>query len=353
MRTLSVLFLTGIIAFTTVLAAVADTTMLENFTQSELDTNWEPDRQVPSDGVTSVAAFDREDVARIGVDSSTTQPGLFQRTEGIKTVGVMDFGDGVQVDLYVDPDWMTKATRAGLWVVGSNGAGGRDNLFAIIEFVNNEPCPEIDCTNQPNITDHEGWRIWDSVNGWTNSALAFEYGQWHTLAIELDAVNEEYHYSLNGTQVGTGPGGQHHIAEVFLNSYNYGLDAFPTLSSDDYAAHWHIGLDLAVEGSTYTICADYTAGGQVTSPANGECGPGSIEVEAVSETPLVFCVHPYTGDVQYSFSSTCTPPRYPHVVPTNGDLLTCVHAYTGKHRRVYTHAQCGAYERPNTVSAGI
>lgn len=340
-------------ALGSVLAAYAETTMLDTFTQSELDTNWVPDRQAPSEGANSVDAFGREDVARIGVDSSATQPGIFQRTEGIKSAVPQDYGEGVQVDLYVDPDWQDKAVRAGFWVVGYDGVGDRDDFFAIVEFVNNEPCDEADCSNQANIADHEGWRTWDSVNGWTHHSTPFQYGEWATLGIELDAEDEEYHYFINDLEVATGPGGEHYIYEVFLNSYNYGEDDFPTLSSDDYAAHWHIGLELAVEGSTYTLCASYYGGGQVYTPNNGECGPGAVEVETVSETPLTFCVNPYTSEVRYSFSGTCTAPRFAHVVPDNGDLLTCVNLWTGKNRYVYSHAQCMAHEVPNTVAAGV
>ena len=110
--------------------------MLNPFTQSELDTNWVADRQEPSDGVTSVSAFGRDEVARIGVDSGETQSGTFYRTEGIKTATPQNFGTAVQVDLYVDPAWENNATRAGFWVVGDDGAGERDDYFGIIEFVN-------------------------------------------------------------------------------------------------------------------------------------------------------------------------------------------------------------------------
>jgi hypothetical protein len=354
-RRLVILLLTAAVAFVPVIGAIAATT-LEPFTQSELDTNWVPDRQAPSDGVTSVSAFGRDDVARIGVDSSQTQAGLFQRTEGIKTAGSSDFGDGVHVDLYIDPDWQDKAVRAGVWVVGDDGLGARDELFAIIEFVNNEPCPEPDCSNPANITDHEGWRIWDSVNGWTNSNAAFEYGQWFTLVIELDVEAEQYNYYVEGEEIGSGPGGQNFIREAFLNSYNYGLDDFPTLSSESYAAHWHVDdgpapIVMAVGEATMTLCADLWTG-QLSSPPNGHCGARQVEVVTPSVQPLAFCINPYSGIVQYTFGRPCNPPMRVHVVPANGDLRTCVSLYTGMNRRVFSHAQCSPYERPNVVPAG-
>ena len=41
-------------------------TTLDAFTPVELDTNWEGDRTFPTDGATSVTAFGRDDVARLG-----------------------------------------------------------------------------------------------------------------------------------------------------------------------------------------------------------------------------------------------------------------------------------------------
>jgi hypothetical protein len=215
---------------------------LEPFTQDELDNNWEADRYFPTGGVTSVSAFGRDDAAQISVDSTQTQPGTFQRTEGIKTVGDQNFGNLVEVDLYIDPDWQDTAVRAGLWVVGDDGANARDEIFAILEFVNNEPCDEADCSNPTNITDHEGFRIWDSNVGWSeNLDNEFAYGEWVTLGIELDPDAQQYTYLIDGVEVGTATGGENFIREVFLNSYNYGEDDFPTLDESSYSAHWHNG----------------------------------------------------------------------------------------------------------------
>lgn len=216
-------------------------TNLQSFTQSELDYNWEADRYFPTAGVTSVSAFGRDNVAQIGIDATNTQPGTFQRTEGIKTVGVNNFGTAVKVDLYIDPTWENQATRAGFWVVGDNGAGARDNWFGIIEFVNSEPCPTPNCSNQGNITSHEGFRVWDSAVGWRDVATQFTYGEWVTLGIELDTSAEIYSFYIDGTFIASGPGGANFIREIFLNSYNYGLDTFPTLESSDYLVNWHAG----------------------------------------------------------------------------------------------------------------
>jgi hypothetical protein len=185
------------------------------FVNAELDTNWEGDRQFPSGGVLSVTEFGRDNVARLGINSAETHNNTFRRTEGIKTFAG-DFGNAVQVDLFIDPDWQAKAVRAGFWVVGDDGAGARDNLFGIIEFVNLEPGTAGDSAQG----DHEGWRFWDSQNGWTTLSTGFTYGEWATLRIELDALAEQYDFYINGQHVGSGPGGSNFIRELFLNSYN-------------------------------------------------------------------------------------------------------------------------------------
>ncbi|MBU0767139.1 hypothetical protein KKF55_05185 [Patescibacteria group bacterium] len=228
-------------------ALAVDFATVAPFTQTEIDSNWEADRQFPTDGAKSVSAFSRDDVARIGLDNTQTAPGTFQRTEGIKTVGAQNFGTAVQVDLYLDPDWADNATRAGFWVAGDNGAGARDGYFGIIEFVNNETCPATGCSNQSNITDHEGWRVWDSNIGWSNVSTDFAYGEWVTLGIELDTDAQVYNYYINGDLAASGPAGENFIRELFLNSYNYGEDTFPTLGSDSYAAHWSAGPTDPVE----------------------------------------------------------------------------------------------------------
>lgn len=333
-----------------VFTALAQPTILNEFTQSEIDTNWEGDRQFPSDGATSVTAFGRDNVLRIGIDSSQVHPtNDFNRTEGIKTVGAGDFGNGVQADLYVDPDWQGKAVRAGLWVVGDDGEGARDEFFGIIEFVNNELCPEPDCSNQPNITEHEGWRIWSSITGWTNVDMPVAYGQWYTLTIELDEETQQYLYSVNGDRIGTAPGGENFIREVFLNSYNYGADNFPTLSSDSYAAHWDNAP--AVQATGVTLCAN-PGNGQVVTPNSGQCPRGFVEIQTPSDDPLTFCVNVFTAMVSYSSTGVCGQHEIRHIVPNNGDLLTCVSIYTGQHRRVSDHDQCNRYEIPHLIPAG-
>lgn len=270
------------LVFVFVLALVANAApVLNTFTQTELDTNWEADRFFPTGGVTSVTAFERDDVARIDIDSSQTQSGTFQRTEGIKTISAQNFGTVMSVDLYLDSDWDNKAVRAGLWVVGDDGVGARDNFFGILEFVNLE-------TSTSGVSakgDHKGWRIWSSSAGWTNVDADFTYGEWVTLKIELNTEDKLYHYSVDGIEVGTAPAGEYFIREVFLNSYNYGLDEFPSLSNESYAAHWHVGVISA----------------EITSPVVGEVVSGDLILEATytgdSSDPVYWAVRKDTCEV--------------------------------------------------------
>lgn len=214
--------------------ALASTTMLEPFTQTELDSNWEADRYFPTGGVTSVSAFQRDNVAELGIDSDAASTNPFQWYEGIKTVGDQNLGQALQVDLYLDSSWQGTAVNAGVWVVGDDGSGNRDNLFAIIEYVNNGSVPA-------------DFRIWDSATGdWEYLDADLTYDTWVTLSITLDTDAQQYSYAIDGEEVGTVLGGQNFIREVFLNSANYGERPetdYPGLNNDSYAAHWHAGVE--------------------------------------------------------------------------------------------------------------
>ena len=215
------------------------------FTQDELDNNWGTDRAVPSDGVTSVSFEGCDDVARLGVDSNNPTPGSgFVLTEGLKKPpgsAALDFGTAVQINLFLDPVWQGNAVRAGLWVVGDDGAGMRDDLFGIVEFTHIEP----GTSTRGNITDeHVGWRFWDNSSGgvWVESAAGFTYGEWVTIRIELDPIAQEYNYFVNGTLIGTVGGGENFIREVFINHFNFGTHEFDNLNNDSYAGHWFAGV---------------------------------------------------------------------------------------------------------------
>lgn len=205
------------------LAAVpgAPGTLLDPFTQTELDNNWITDRQFPSGEVNSVSAHGRDDVAAIGVvgaDRSTA--GSFYYFEGIKKVA--DFGLAVQVDLYVPAEWETAATsplNVGFWT-----SDDPITAYPLIVFRNSA-------------TVDAGFYIWNTVGagGYVYSGVDVNYGDWNTLSISLDPDNDTVNYAINGQFAGSSFAGSDAIGEVFLNHYNDG--------DRDYTAHWHAGFE--------------------------------------------------------------------------------------------------------------
>jgi len=217
---------------------------LNPFTQDELDNNWGEDRAFPTGGVQSVSFDGCDNVAQLSIDNSMTAPGLFQRTEGLKnppgSPAAGNFGTAVEVSLYLDPAWADNAVRAGLWVVGDDGAGARDELFGILEFTNIEPITSgLDLGSGGG--DHEGFRIWDNDIGFVEVGTAFTYGEWVTLRIELDTSALKYNYFVNGALVGSVDAGDQFIREVFLNHFNYGEHTFANLGTESYQGHWYAG----------------------------------------------------------------------------------------------------------------
>jgi hypothetical protein len=230
------------------IASVSAATTSLRFTQAELDTNWGPERIAPSGGYSSVATFEgRNDVAKINIDSSKASSDAYYRTEGIKNpkntadsfaVGG-DFGQSVQVDLYLDPVFNTNATRAGLWTLADNGAGGADPVngpFGIIEFAN--------------IAGYEGFRYFDPTVGYKPIAGFNEadYGKWVTLKITLNPETDQYVYWVNGVQVGASasPTTSTYLHSVMLNHRNFGLDPQIGLTTNSYSVHWHGGVTKAI-----------------------------------------------------------------------------------------------------------
>ncbi len=105
---------------------------------------------------------------------------------------------------------------------------------------------------------------------------------------------------------------------------------------------------VEVQQSTFALCASYYTG-RVSSPRSGACGAYQLALETPEDLPLAFCIDAWTGLVNYTFGNPCNAPRYTHTVPDDGALLTCVSLYTGLNRAVLSHAQCNAYEVPNTI----
>lgn len=205
-------------------AAMASDTMLDPLTQTELDTNWQADRQFPSGGVTSVSAHGRDDVAEIGVvgdQRSTVSP--FYYFEGIKKVG--EFGTAVQVDLFVPTEWEDAGTsplHVGFWSSDVDSAGDI-TAYPLVVFRNGD-------------TVEAGFYVYDTTSGdYLASGVAVEYGAWNTLSIALDEATETVAYAVNGQAAGSSYAGGDTIGQVFLNHYNDG--------ASDYTAHWHAGIE--------------------------------------------------------------------------------------------------------------
>ena len=300
--------------------------VLDSFTQAELNTNWEADRYFPTNGVTSVNAFGRNDVARLGINSASTQPGTFERTEGIKTVRDRNFGTQVNVDLYLDADWDNKAVRAGLWTVGDDGnpattgIDSRDGFFGIIEFVNNE----TKVSGISNTTVHEGWRIWNSnTSAWTNISAPYTYGEWVTLSIELDTATNMYHYSIDGVEVGIASAGDNYIREIFLNSYNYGQDVFTNLSTQSYNANWHVGEVADTTNPDAPVVLRMEDSAASTIPHNGTTGSYSVTTLWSTVSDASFYEYSYWNDIVGNPYKAAEASRY-IATPVNGTSLSGV-----------------------------
>jgi hypothetical protein len=241
-----------IASITLVSFSVSAASPLFSFTQSELDTNWGPERIAPSGGYSSLGSFEgRSNVAKININSTATSPAVYYRTEGIKnpkntvenfSIG-KDFGQSIQVDLYLDPAWDNNAIRAGLWTVGDNNAGGTDAAnypFGIIEFAN--------------VGGHEGFRYYDPSVGYVPIS-GFDqntgYGKWVTLKIALDPMADRYVYSVDGVQVGfsESPAISTYLYSAILNQRNFGLDPQIGLTNNSYSVHWNGGVAKAVLSS--------------------------------------------------------------------------------------------------------
>lgn len=227
--------------FATANAAPAATTF--QFTQTELETNWGPDRREPTGGYTSVSAFGRSSVAQISIDTSKAAfyPGDpdtqgYYSVEGIKTPkgpaenfeAGKDFGQAVEVDLYLDPAWANTAVRAGLWAVGDNGNGGTDaasDPFGIVEFAN--------------IDGYTGFRYF-SNSGYVEVAGFTGFGKWVTLKVALNPTADQYELSVNGVVVGTRPSttDSTFLRNVILNQKNFGTVLQESLNENNYSVHW-------------------------------------------------------------------------------------------------------------------
>lgn len=205
------------------------------FTQTELDTNWTPDRTTPSGGYESVSYGGRDDVLELSVDGDNASPTSgFYRTEGIQR----QVGDvaAIRADLFVDEAWLDTDVRAGLWGVAHDSS----------EAVSAYPIAEFTTAGEGDFT---GWRVWDGVDGgWTNLPnVAYNTGEWNTLEIAYNAVTNQFEFSINGTAVAANFGDTStDFGGVILNSFNYAVPG------EDYDVRWSNFALGVVPGSPKT-----------------------------------------------------------------------------------------------------
>lgn len=205
----------------TVGLALATSTMLDPFTQDELDNNWVADRLYPSGGVESVAFAGRDNVAQISMDSTqASDDGSWWGYEGIKKVA--DHGVAVQVDLYVPSSFQDHPVNAGFWA-----SDDPITAYPIIAFRNDDA---VDA----------GFYTWDGVSGWTATGITVNYDAWNTFSMTLDSANDVVSYAINGQEAGSIAATSDTLGQVFLNQYNYGAIRDNAI---DYTVHWHAGLE--------------------------------------------------------------------------------------------------------------
>lgn len=197
-------------------------------TQAELDANWETDRAVPSGGYESVSFEGRDDVLEMRIDpDNRSDDSAFYYTEGLlrQTPGAV----ALKADLYIDPDWEGQDVRAGLWGVGHDESGSRNDVFPIIEYHQNVG------------EGFAGWRVWDSSVGWVPHPGSTGHGSWATLEVVLDSENDELILSVDGIPK-TIPGlGTATLGEAIINMYNYGPG---TPAYDVHVSDFAVGDDL-------------------------------------------------------------------------------------------------------------
>ncbi len=231
MKKTKITIISAFFIFALVLTASA-ATLLNPFTQSELDNNWVTDRQFPSGGVESVSFAGRDNVAAIGViGAEQSEAGSFYYYEGIKKID--NFGSEVSLDLYVPEEWENAETsplNIGMWASDSPLTA-----YPIIVFRNGEEV-EAGFYTYRYIFDNEG----DFVEAvYDKSDVEVKYGDWNTLTISLNEDNNSFDYMINGEFAGQmdkifGEDIGDFIEQVYLNHYNNG--------ELDYTAHWHVGI---------------------------------------------------------------------------------------------------------------
>ncbi|MEX2398841.1 MAG: Ig-like domain-containing protein [Candidatus Saccharimonadales bacterium] len=284
------------------------------FTQSELDNNWVTDRKHPSGDVNSVSFDGRNNVARIGVLAAEQHSNSFYHYEGIKRVG--DFGNSVQVDLYVPSDWEeAEPINVGLW-----SSDNPLSAYPLIVYRNNE---NIDA----------GFYTWDvvydeDIEKWVGvynlSAVNVNYDGWNTLSISLDEDSNTANYAINEEATGSIYASGDNIGEIFMNHYNDGVR--------DYDAYWHgMSFSRTIPTGDVEINAYFCEDG--TSISWGSNGPDGITPdECVPAEGLNFSNVEETDKEPGDPSSPWSNEPIAQTVSTNANGVAVLEDLSAEHR---------------------
>lgn len=148
---------------------------------------WYTDRYAPAEFTSEY--FEGDNRLKIGISSDDgaagrgAQSGAFYNTQGRKydTPNAV----AVSVDMYIDEAWQGATGRiGGLWGTGIDGSGNIAS-YPIVEFFD------------------DAFQVWDGLTGWNSVGTpgGFAFGDFVTLSITLDVVNNVFNYSVGGQQM--------------------------------------------------------------------------------------------------------------------------------------------------------
>ncbi|MEX2672118.1 MAG: hypothetical protein WD294_08430 [Phycisphaeraceae bacterium] len=149
---------------------------------------WYKDRYAPQ--VFESEFFDGDDRLKLGLREAGqdgqrgAQNGGFYNYQGRKFDTPYNTVDtSVSVDLYVDSGW-NDGVRAGLWATAANG-----NLtFPILEYATDEEVGEAGSGDRV----ANGFRWWQSGEGWTEIESNVDADQWYRLTIGLTGTDVDF-----------------------------------------------------------------------------------------------------------------------------------------------------------------
>jgi hypothetical protein len=229
---------------------------------SQENGKWYVDRYAP-DAFESYN-FNGEPVLRQAVGADGVQGQTFYNYQGRKLdTNLMGGRQSMSIDLWLDPAWATSFANAGIWATGTDGSSV--SAYPIIAWRSSED----------GSVDPAGFYGFDYIKGGyflLKEAEADDYGQWHTLAFDLN-VGTGMEYYVDGELVKTfDDPDTSTLINIILNVYNYGesydvyWDNFKTLS-DAPAAY-----EAAIIGQTTITANNVTLQNLMFSNPGGNYG---------------------------------------------------------------------------------